>query len=37
MEKREEPKPLPWELKDPKPPVVQATRMENHRIHRDGA
>ena len=29
--KQDEKKPLNWEIKDPKPPVVQSGRMENHR------
>ena len=32
-EKQEEPKPVPWELKDPKPPVIQSGHMENRKQH----
>ena len=28
-EKREEKQPIPWEAKDPKPPVIHSGRMEN--------
>jgi len=31
MKKQEEQKPVPWEIRDPKPPVVQSGRMENLR------
>ena len=34
MKKQEEPKPAPWEMTDPKPPVVQSSRMENRRVYR---
>lgn len=27
--KQDETKPIPWEVKDPKPPVVQSGHMEN--------
>lgn len=27
--KQEEKKPIPWEVTDPKPPVVQSGHMEN--------
>ena len=27
--KEEEKKPIPWEAKDPKPPVIQSGHMEN--------
>jgi hypothetical protein len=27
--KEEEKKPLSWEVKDPKPPIIQSGRMEN--------
>ena len=30
-EKKEEKAPLPWEMKDPKPPVIQSGHLENHR------
>ncbi len=29
--KQEEKKPIPWEVADPKPPVVNAAREEPHR------
>ena len=29
MKDKEKNEPIPWELKDPKPPVVQSGRMEN--------
>lgn len=29
--RQEEKKPIGWELKDPKPPVVQSGRMENRK------
>lgn len=29
--KQEEKKPVPWEMKDPKPPVVQSGHMESRR------
>lgn len=32
-EKQEEAKPVPWELKDPKPPVIQSGHMENRKQH----
>ena len=31
--KKEEQKPIPWELKDPKPPVIQSGHMENRIEH----
>ena len=31
MKKEEEKKPLSWEVKDPKPPIIQSGRMENRR------
>lgn len=31
--KKEEQKPVPWELKDPKPPVIQSGHLENRRQH----
>lgn len=34
--KEEEKKPIPWEVKDPKPPVIQSGRMENHRKNDGG-
>ena len=30
-EKKNEKKPVTWEMADPKPPVVEANRGENHR------
>ena len=33
MKKQEEKKPVPWELSDPKPPIVQSGRMENRRAY----
>lgn len=30
-EKRDESKPIPWEMADPKPPVIQSGRLENRR------
>ncbi len=32
-ERQEEQKPVPWEVADPKPPVIQSGHMENHRCH----
>lgn len=29
--KDEEKKPIPWEMVDPKPPVIRSGRMENRR------
>ena len=29
--KQEEKKPVDWEIKDPKPPVVHSGHMENHK------
>lgn len=29
--KKEEKKPIPWEVADPKPPVIQSGHMENRR------
>ena len=29
--KREEKRPIVWEVKDPKPPIIQSGRMENRR------
>ena len=31
MKKQEETKPVPWEMGDPKLPVVRSGHMENHR------
>ena len=33
QEKQEEKKPVPWEMVDPKPPVIQSGRMEDRRRH----
>jgi len=33
-EKQQEQKPVPWEMTDPKPPVIQSGRMEQHREYR---
>ena len=30
--KREEKDPVTWEVKDPKPPVIQSGHMENRRV-----
>ncbi len=35
MKEKEEKAPLPWELKDPKPPVIQSGHMENRVQHRE--
>ncbi len=29
--KQEEKKPIPWEMMDPKPPVVQSGKLENRK------
>ena len=29
MRKEEEPKPIPWEAADPKPPVIRSGHLEN--------
>lgn len=31
QEKREEKRPVPWEVADPKPPVIQSGHMENRK------
>ena len=33
MKKRKEEKPVPWEMKDPKPPVIQSGHMENRKFN----
>ena len=33
MKEEKEKKPAGWELKDPKPPVIQSGHMENRRVH----
>ena len=30
-EKQDEKKPVPWEMADPKPPVIQSGHMENRK------
>ena len=35
MKKEEEKKPVPWEMVDPKPPVIQSGHMENRRVNRE--
>ena len=34
MKKQDEKKPIPWEVADPKPPVVQSGHMENRKENR---
>ncbi len=35
-EKQETPKPAPWEMVDPKPPVIQSGHLESRRqFHRE--
>ena len=29
MKEKEQEKPIPWEMNDPKPPVIQSGHMEN--------
>ena len=29
--KQEEKKPIPWEVKDPKPPIIRSGHMENRK------
>ena len=31
--KQDEKKPIPWEVTDPKPPVIHSGRMENRRAN----
>ena len=33
MRKEDEKKPIPWEMADPKPPVIQSGHFENRRQH----
>ena len=33
--KQEEKKPIPWEMTDPKPPIIQSGRMENRRRNQE--
>jgi hypothetical protein len=35
VKEKQEKTPIPWELKDPKPPVVQSGHMENRVQHKD--
>ena len=32
-EKQEEKKPIPWEVSDPKPPVIQSGRLEQRKAN----
>lgn len=32
-EKKDDSKPVPWELKDPKPPIIQSGHLENRKQH----
>ena len=34
QEKKEEKKPVPWEMNDPKPPVIQSGHFENRKQNR---
>lgn len=34
MKRQEEKQPIPWQVKDPKPPVIHSDRMEN-RVQRE--
>lgn len=34
MKEKEQSTPIPWELKDPKPPVVRSGHMENRIKHK---
>lgn len=36
MKENEKKTPTPWELKDPKPPVIQSGHMESRVQHKDG-
>lgn len=36
MKENEKKTPTPWELKDPKPPVIQSGHMENRVQHKYG-
>ena len=33
MKKQEEKQPIPWDVVDPKPPVIRSGHMENRREH----
>jgi hypothetical protein len=35
VKKEEEKKPVPWEMVDPKPPVIQSGHMENRRANKE--
>ena len=35
MKKEEEKKPIPWEMVDPKPPVIQSGHMENRKVNKE--
>jgi hypothetical protein len=35
MKEKENDKPIPWELKDPKPPVIHSGHMESRVQHKD--
>ena len=32
-EKQEETKPIPWEVADPKPPVIQSGRLQQRKVN----
>ena len=34
MKEKENSQPIPWELKDPKPPVIKSGRMEDRIKHK---
>lgn len=36
MKEKEKQTPIPWELKDPKPPVIQSGHMENRVQNKTG-
>ena len=33
MKEKEKEQPIPWELKDPKPPVIQSGHLESRKQH----
>lgn len=35
MEKKKKEAPIPWELKDPKPPVIRSGHMEGRRENKE--
>ena len=35
MKKEEEKKSIPWEMVDPKPPVIQSGHMENRKVNKE--